>query len=84
MFICVSGRQSSFRFYLHFSVMYMYRAVSLQRFVYQRTPDCTKDLRQYSGQACRLLSYGSLVRIPIDVHSTNISGMAYPALEPRL
>ena len=32
-----------------FSVMYMYRVVSLRLVFYRRTPDCGKDLHQYSG-----------------------------------
>ena len=42
IFFCVSGRQSSFRFYLHCYHMYMYQAFSLRRLIYRRTPDISR------------------------------------------
>ena len=89
IFICVSGRQSSFRFYLHFSVMYMYRAVSLGRLMYRRTPEFSRTFATIVVRTAvfRATGPGSMpyrCSLPLTSEFASRSGSPYPALNTLL
>ena len=89
IFICVSGRQSSFRFYLHFYHMYMYRAVSLRRLMYRRTPDISRTFVTIVVKTAvfRARGPGSIpyrCSLPLTSEFASRSGSPYPALNTHL
>ena len=89
IFICVSGRQSSFRFYLHFYHMYMYRAVSLRRLMYRRTPEFSRTFATIVVRTAvfRARGPGSIpyrCSLPLTSEFASRSGSPYPALNTHL
>ena len=89
IFICVSGWQSSFRFYLDFYHMYMYRAVSLRRLVYRRTRDSSRTfvtivVRTAVFRARGPGSMPSRCSLPLTSEFASRSGSPYPALNTHL
>ena len=89
IFICVSGRQSSFRFFLHCYHMYMYRAVSLRRLMYRRTPELLRTFVTIVVRTAvfRARGPGSIpCRCPLPLTSefASRSGSPYPAFNTHL
>ena len=87
--ICVLRRYSAFRFYLHFYHMYMYRAVSLRRLMYCRTPDFSRTFATivvwtavFPARAPGSMPYRCL--LPLTSEFASRSGSPYPALNTHL
>ena len=89
IFICVPGRQSAFRFYLHCYHMYMYRAVSLRRLMYRRTPDISRTFVTIVVRTAvfRARGPGSIpyrCSLPLTSEFASRSCSPYPALNTHL
>ena len=85
----VSRQQSSFGFYLHFYHMYMYRALSLRRSMYRRTPDFSRTLVAIVVRTAvfRARGPGSIpyrCSLPLTSEFASRSCSPYPALNTHL
>ena len=85
----VLGRQSSFRFYLHFYHMYMYPAVSLRQLMHRRTPDMSRTFVTIVVRTtvCRARGPGSIpyrCSLPLTSEFASRSGSPNPALNTHL
>ena len=89
IFFCVSGWQSSCRFYLHCYHMYMYRAVSLRRLMYRRTPEIVRTFVTIVVRTAFFRARGpGLIPCRCSLPLTSVfasrSGSPYPALNTHL